>query len=146
MFKNKIKNIKDVSKNLALIIDAAMSGKHIQEEFIRSIDEFNVASAYRTGLLKILKGFNQAVRHCQRDYIKSVEDGSNIFESLIIYLQFKQCQEFYKTEIKLVSDLMTEYFNYVCAGNIISTLLGVRRPEKDLVKYTKYGRPNDDRR
>ena len=132
--------------NLELIIERAMSGKHIQDKFLRNLMEAEVAILYRKGLKKVLKGFEKTLNAMQADYLVSIEAGANFFETLITYAQFVQCYRFYQDEIKLVSDLLVEYYNYVFDNRLLKTLLGYERPDEDLVPYTKYGRSTDDHR
>ena len=134
------KNLKDVTENLSVIIDRALAGVHVQDKFLKSVAEFSVAYLYRAGLKKILKGFKQSIQKCQADYLYAVSTGANVFESLIVYAQFCQCFEFYKEEIRMVTELMKEYHYYMFDGRVIKSLLGYERPEEDLVPYTKHGR------
>lgn len=141
----QIKSLKDVTENLEIIISRAMSGIHVQDKFLRSIPEFSVALVYRKGLKKILKGFEKTLLAMQADYLKAIEDGSNLFETMIMYAQFYQCYRYYSDEIKIVTNLMKEYHYYVFDNKVIKTLLGYVRPDEDLVPYTKKGRSTDAR-
>lgn len=134
------KSLKDVTENLAIIVDRALSGIHVQDKFLKSIDEFSVALLYRSGIKKILKGFKKTLIKSQEDYLSSVADGSNLFGSMIIWSQFRQCYEFYKEELRLTTELLKDYHYYMFDGKIIKSLLGYVRPEEDLVPYTKHGR------
>ena len=141
----QIKSLKDVTENLEIIISRAMSGVHVQDKFLRSLPEFSVALVYRKGLKKILRGFEKTLLAMQADYLAAIEDGSNLFETMIMYTQFYQCYKYYSDEIKIVTNLMKEYYNYVFDNRVLKTLLGYVRPEEDLVPYTKKGRSTDDR-
>lgn len=141
----QIKSLKDVTENLEVIVERAMSGIHVQDKYLKSLAEFSVALVYKKGLKKIIKGFKKTLLAMQADYLKAVEDGSNLFETMIMYAQFYQCYKYYSDEIKIVTNLMKEYHYYVFDNRVIKTLLGYVRPDEDLVPYTKKGRSTDVR-
>lgn len=134
------KSLKDVTENLQVIIDRALAGIHVQDKFLKSVAEFSVALLYRSGIKKILKGFKKTLEKAQGDYIISVVNGSNLFSSMIIWAEFRQCYEFYKEELRLVTELLKDYHYYMFDGRVIKSLLGYVRPEEDLVPYDKHGR------
>lgn len=132
-------------EELDLIIERAMHGKHLQDKFLRNLMEANVALLYRNGLKRIARGFKKTLDALQADYLVAVEENSGLFEKLITYAQLLQCYKFYVDEIKIVSDLLKEYYNYVFDNRVLKTLLGYERPDEDLVPYTKKGRTEDVR-
>ena len=141
----QIKSLKDVTENLEVIVGRALSGVHVQDKYLKSLAEFSVALVYKKGLKKIINGFKKTLLAMQADYLKAVEDGSNLFETMIMYAQFYQCYKYYSDEIKIVTNLMKEYHYYVFDNRVIKTLLGYVRPDEDLVPYTKKGRSTDVR-
>lgn len=120
------------------ILNKALSGKHANFEFIKCWQEYLVARSYISGCKTIINSFNSLYLKVQRAYLKQIETASQDFNLLITMKQFETCRDYFKDEIAIAKDMISEYRAYVFSGHLLDTFLfNAYRREEDLVDYRK---------
>lgn len=123
----------------AKIIDLALTGKHKDFEYIKSMSELSVAKLVRQANGKLSSGFYRAVSAAEKDYLKKLHQGIFDMTLLTNIRTFKICANFYATEYNLLTDSISEFTYYLLSGHLIDIgVLHKERVEEDLHDF----RPN----
>ena len=126
---------KRIDPLFAELITKALSGESTQFELISSLPMRNVTKDFLSGTKKIIKLFKSLVKNSEKAYSEQIKEGKQQLDLLLAHVQFKACLEFYEQEAATAKDMLKEYHAYVFGGNLMKTILGVPRAEKDMVDY-----------
>jgi len=120
------------------LIDRALTQKNSNFEFIRNTDMLRAARLYKSGIKKVSKMFNNLVKELIAKHANQVRHGTATVETLLAILQFENCRDFYKKEIAIAKDMLSEYRTYVFSGHIFDQFVcGFTRPDNECVDYRK---------
>ena len=117
------------------LVEKALANKNQPFQFIGSLTEWGVAKTCVKATKKIIKLFKSLEENSALTYVELIKHGKQSTEVLLANIQFKQCVKFYEKELDTLKDMLKEYHAYVFGGNVMKTLLGVYRAEKDMVDY-----------
>jgi hypothetical protein len=120
------------------LVEAAAAGKHTNFEFIRNITEMFVIKQSKKSLEKVVAVFEILSAEAYNLYCKQVRSGTDDFNLLYAYTQYKNCTKFYIDELMTANDMLNEYWNYVLSGHILSQFLLLRnRAPEDLRDFRR---------
>jgi hypothetical protein len=80
----------------------------------------------------VLQIFKNLYSSTYKVYLKQIKLGYQDLQTLLALRQFNCCVNYYKKEKEIATDMLNEYWSYICSGHIIDTLVGKIRPEADL--------------
>lgn len=117
------------------LVEKALANENQPFQFIGSLAELSVAKTCIGATKKIVKLFKSLETNSALTYVELIKQGKQSTEVLLAHIQFKQCVKFYEKELATLKDMIKEYHAYVFGGNVMKTLLGIYRAEKDMVDY-----------
>lgn len=117
------------------LVEKALANENQPFQFIGSLTEWSVAKTCISATKKIIKLFKSLETNSAMTYVELIKQGKQSTEVLLAHIQFKQCVKFYEKELATLKDMIKEYHAYVFGGNVMKTLLGIYRAERDMVDY-----------
>lgn len=130
-------NLKDPRQFFEALIQKALEGEASEFEFIRSYNMLKVARMYKAGVKKVVKIFDDLIKKLIYKYEKAIIVDEQTLELLMTIKQFEFCRNYYKKEVLVAKDMISEYKAYVFGGHVLNTMLGYTRPESECVDYRK---------
>ena len=119
------------------LVRKALEGKQSNFEFIRSYEMLKVARLYKSGTKKVTKLFNSLINDLINQYSSQIVDDKQLLETIMAIKQFEKCRDYYKQEVAIAKDMISEFKTYVMSGHILQTALGGVRPDFECVDYRK---------
>ena len=117
------------------LVDKALANENQEFEFIGSLAERSAAKICINATKKVISLFKKLEESSAMTYVDLIKQGKQNTEVLLANIQFKQCVKFYEKELATLKDMLKEYHAYVWGGNLMKTLLGIRRTENEMVDY-----------
>lgn len=132
-FQNKPKNDAEM---FALLMANAFEGVHMKFEFLRCWEHCKVARIYLNGLRHVIKFFKSAQKVNKAIIAENEKQGKIDLEAMLMSESLKLCIDYYKKELRIAKDMLSEYREYICSGHIIDTFILPRwRPDEECVDY-----------
>lgn len=119
------------------LVEKALTNKNQPFQFISCLEDRAVAKTCINATKKIIKLFKKLEDSSAMTYVELIKHGKQSTEVLLAHVQFKQCVKFYEKELFTLKDMLKEYHAYVWGGNLMKTLLGIRRAEHEMTDYRK---------
>ena len=126
---------KRIDPFFAELMTKALAGESSKFELISSLPMRAVTKDFLSGTKKIIKLFKSLVKSSEKAYSEQIKEGKQHLDLLLAHIQFKTCLEFYEKEAATAKDMLKEYHAYVFGGNLMKTICGIPRAEKDMVDY-----------
>ena len=117
------------------LIEKALANDNQPFQFLGSLADRSTVKTCIKATKKIIKLFKSLEEGSAYSYVELIKQGKQSTEVLLAHVQFKQCVKFYEKELFTLKDMLKEYHAYVWGGNLLKTLLGIYRSEKDMVDY-----------
>lgn len=127
----------DPKKFFSELVKKALEGKQSNFEFIRNLEMLHVAKLYRSSIRKVIKIFKDLVKSLTKEYADQISDDKQSLEVIMAIKQFDTCLAYYKKELRIAKDMISEYKTYVFSGHVLDALFGGYRPDYECVDYRK---------
>ena len=115
----------------------ALTEDNSKFEFIRNLEMLHAAKLYRSSIRKVIKIFKDLVKGLTKEYADQISDDKQSLEVIMAIKQFDACLAYYKKELRIAKDMISEYRTYVMSGHILNTMFGGYRPDFECVDYRK---------
>ena len=116
------------------LIERAQAGEHLPFKLITNISEYFVNRTSRRAIKSVIKSLIKSRDRVFKRYCKQVANGEGDFEQLLVCNALQDTAEFYKAEIRIITDMIDEYDEYLLTSinNLIGAILFEERPENKL--------------
>jgi uracil phosphoribosyltransferase len=109
---------------IALLLNKAQENKHTEIRLITTWREFRAFKKQAKALKVVIKILRNSANSLLKVYCKEVVEGTQDFTKLLAYNQLLEVSDYYKRELEIVNEMITEYDKYLDDCNYIATLLG----------------------
>lgn len=109
------------------MIEHAINDKNSEFTKLNNMNEYFVARTVRGATKKVIRGFRDSSKALLAQYLKNIEDGVDDPGFLIEYKKMQKCYEFYKVELSVIRDTITEYENHILSKYFFNAILGYDR-------------------
>jgi flagellin-specific chaperone FliS len=130
-------NVNDPKEFFTELVKKALTEDNSKFEFIRNLEMLHVAKFYRSSIRKVIKIFKDLVKGLTKEYADQISDDKQSLDVIMAIKQFDACLAYYKKELRIAKDMISEYKTYVFSGHILNTLFGGYRPDYECVDYRK---------
>lgn len=130
-------DVNDPKEFFAELVKKALTEDNSKFEFIRNLEMLRVAKLYRSSIRKVIKVFKNLVKSLTKEYADQISDDKQSLEVIMAIKQFDACLAYYKKELRIAKDMISEYKTYVFSGHILDTLFGSYRPDCECIDYRK---------
>lgn len=117
------------------LVKAVMEGRSTEFVLISTNEIYSITRTFIKATKKVIKMFQNLVDATGWSYANQILEGKQDLKLLLAHLQYRNCLEFYKKELKTAKSMTQEYRTYVRSGHILKTLLNIPRAEEDMVDY-----------
>lgn len=116
------------------LIERAQAGEHLPFKLITNISEYFINRTSKRAIKSVIKSLTKSRDRVFKRYCRQVAVGEGDFEQLLICNALQDAAEFYKTEIRIITDMIDEYDEYLLTNinNLIGAILFEERPENKL--------------
>ena len=120
--------MQDDSQELVLqIIQKAKENKHFRPLIITGWREYRFYLKLIAANNAVIKILRKSANFTFKSYCREVAKGQASFTSLIAYQQFFEIIDYYEQEVVILSNMVTDYEDWLGPYNIIPALLGFER-------------------
>ena len=117
---------------LTTLFERAQNGEPTPFQYLLHINEYSFCRKQRTSLKILLKVLHRTEKQIFSAYCKALSTDTADINQLLAYRQLKGIIRFYQTEYDTVDSMLTDYKNYLRAGNFFRALAGETRIITDL--------------
>lgn len=130
-------DVNDPKEFFTELVKKALTEDNSKFEFIRNLEMLRVARFYRSSIRKVIKIFKELIKGLTKEYADQISGDKQSLEVIMAIKQFDACLAYYKKELRIAKDMISEYKTYVFSGHILNTLFGGYRPDYECVDYRK---------
>ena len=106
---------------LTTLFERAQNGEPTPFQYLLHINEYSFCRKQRTSLKILLKVLHRTEKQIFSAYCKALSTDTADINQLLAYRQLKGIIRFYQTEYDTVDSMLTDYKNYLRAGNFFRT-------------------------
>jgi hypothetical protein len=117
-----MKNLDD-QKLLADIVNRAETGEHTKPSWIRSWSEYKAYQINKRAINMLIDGLEHSAASLFKRHCHEVSAGTADITKLLIRNTLLRTAEFYRLELAIVIDMISEYEAYLLDGNFIGQFL-----------------------
>jgi hypothetical protein len=119
---------------IRLLIERAESGEHVPFKLIQTMREYFTVRTSRRAIKSVIKTLQLNDKRIFKQYCKSTPTGNADVTKLLICNALQDAAEFYKEELKILTDMIDEYDEYLLTNinNLIGAVLFEERPVNKL--------------
>ena len=124
---------------MELMTRALEKKEHTPFEYIKNLNVLFAAFALRRGLSKIVELFDRISKATYEEYCKQIRTNNQAdFDVLRASAQYRMCWRFYVEELRIVKEMLSEYWAYINEGHFIEqVILGRDREYYDMWDHRK---------
>jgi len=124
------------------LLDRASNGEHSEFFLITDWSQRAAVKRYYTANKKIARSFARDRAEILAAYLEKQKKGLDAFDLLLAYKKLEQVVDFYRAEAEVARDILDEYQSYLLDFNLLWTLAGMPRQERDMWDH-RYEKPAD---
>lgn len=112
---------------ISLLLDKARENKHTEIRLITTYREFRAVKKQARALKVVLKILRNSANSVFKSYCKEIVECEQDITKLLAYNQLFGIAAYYKRELEIITEMITEYDKYLDECNYIATLFGAVR-------------------
>lgn len=114
----------DGTKELILkLIAYAKTGEHIKIEQLRFFNEYIAGRITYRATKKVVEALEYSANDLFKKYCKEVQQHQADINLLLAYKQLQYTVNFYKEELIIINESLTDYENYLWDGNFLKAFI-----------------------
>ena len=126
----------EVITNIDALVNDALKGEHTKFEFIKNTNQLLFAYLCRRDRRKVVDLFKKLQKDFIKEYCKEIKFDLQDYDLVFTIKQLELVIDFYSKEAATLTEMITEYKEYLFSGHIFSSIImGNERADEDLIDY-----------